>query len=588
MSREPRILIVDDDPLVREAYRAILVPPAPDAAMAAARAALFGDAAEVPAFAPELTLVDQGDAAIEAVAAATASGGYAMAFVDMRMPPGIDGVATIERLWTLDSDLQVVVASAWSDTPWDEIARRLGGTDRLLFLKKPFDVVEARQLAVALCRKRQLLQQARQRERTLEAHVAARTRDLARALHSAEAAANVRMQFLANMSHEIRTPLTAILGFAELLRDGACEREVMVEHLATIERNSQHLLQLVNDVLDLSKLEADQLLLEAQPIDLPSLLADVVSSLRAQAFTKGLELTVQPTGPFPRTLVTDGMRLRQILINLVGNAIKFTASGSITLRVGPAGTAAAPAVAIAVVDTGIGIAADRLGALFQPFVQADASTSRRFGGTGLGLSICSRLARLLGGEVTVVSEPGQGSTFTLQVPVAETLRDGRGQPVLQVRDEAAAVAPVEPARPVRLHGRILLAEDGSDNRRLLTAILRKAGAEVVTAGNGVEAVAAVQQAAAAGASFDLVLMDMQMPVMDGYTATRTLRAAGWRGAIVALTAHAMEGDRERCLAEGCDGYETKPVRADRLVAACARFAPGLIPAPAGGGPAATP
>jgi signal transduction histidine kinase len=570
--RAPRILVVDDDPAVLDAYRRILLAPPADR-LGAARSALFGEPkAESPvlAFAPDVVVVDQGQAAIDAVASATATGGFAMAFVDMRMPPGLDGFTTIERLWTLDSDLQVVIASAYTDVPWGEISARFGFTDRLLFLKKPFDAVEARQMAWALCKKRELLREARQRERSLELRVAERTRELARATRVAQDAAESRLQFLANMSHEIRTPLTAILGFAEMLRDPACGESDRRLHVETIDRNSQHLLQLVNDVLDLSKLEAKQLLVDEQPADLEGVVRDVVAFLQPVAHGKGLGLVVEAIGELPSLLRTDGGRVRQILLNLVGNAIKFTTQGSVTVRVAMADVAMAPWFTIAVVDTGIGIAADRLPNLFEPFVQADSSTSRRFGGTGLGLSISRRLANVLGGNVAVVSESGNGSTFTLALPAGERVV-GPLVAWLGARSKGPVAPPVAPRR---LRGRVLVAEDGADNQKLLSTILRRAGAEVVLAGDGAQAVRAARDSAAAGTPFDLILMDIQMPVLDGYSATRQLRAEGWRGPIVALTAHAMEGDRDRCLAEGCDGYETKPVRSDRLLATCDRWLTG--------------
>ncbi|MFY9342672.1 MAG: response regulator [Planctomycetota bacterium] len=575
--RRPRILIVDDDPAVLDTYRRILTVPSADHALAAGRAALFDEAPVTRQFEPELTLVEQGQAAIDAVASATAQGGYAMAFVDMRMPPGLDGFATIERLWTLDVDLQVVVASAYADIPWEDMANRFGHTDRLLFLKKPFDAVEARQMAWALCRKRELLREGRGRERRLEQRVAERTHELAQALRAAEEAARSRLQFLANMSHEIRTPLTAIVGFAEMLQDPACPERERNEHIAIIDRNSHHLLQLVNDVLDLSKIEARQLLIDLVPADVVALVTEVVDLMRPLAAAKGLTLEVTLTGPCPRTLVTDGMRVRQVLLNLLGNAIKFTERGGVRLGVGqPAG--GAPMVAFAVTDSGIGIAPERLCALFEPFVQADASTSRKFGGTGLGLSISRRLANLLGGQVSVTSSVGRGSTFTLELPVGEAPPGPLLESLVPVADPQQRR---QANRGRRLAGRILLAEDGVDNQRLLSTILGRAGATVQIAADGVQAVEMAMASAAAGQPFDLILMDMQMPAMDGYGATRALREQGWRGPIVALTAHAMEGDRDRCLAEGCDGYETKPVRVDQLLATCALFmAPQPLPPPA--------
>ncbi len=585
--RPPRILVVDDDPAVLAAYRSMLLPLSVDADLVAARAALFGDEPTTATFVPELMLVDHGQAAIDAVAGATASGGFAMAFVDMRMPPGIDGIQTVEHLWTLDTDLQVVIASAYTDVPWLEIATRFGSTDRLLFLKKPFDAVEVRQMAVALCKKRQLLRASCSRERQLEQHVAARTQELAKALRLAEAAASSRLQFLANMSHEIRTPLTAILGFAEMLRQPSCGDVERSEHLAIIDRNSNHLLQLVNDVLDLSKLEAKQLLLEPVPTDVPALLAEIVSMMRPKAIEKGLQLGLDLNGMCPTLLVTDGTRVRQILFNLLGNAIKFTAHGTVRVGVGVKEHADGQRLEFEVKDSGIGIAADRVGALFEPFVQADASTSRRFGGTGLGLSICRRLATLLKGSVAVTSESGRGSAFTLSLPAGDLARGPWLRSFAQAVREPVVATTRSDAGP-RLRGRILLAEDGVDNQRLLTTILRRAGADVVTAANGEEAVALVQQAGAMQQPFDLVLMDMQMPVMDGYSATRRLRALGNAVPIIALTAHAMDGDRERCLAEGCDGYETKPVRADRLVTTCQRFLGAIKPSSPGDDSAAKP
>ncbi|MFN9758304.1 MAG: response regulator [Planctomycetota bacterium] len=569
-----RILLVDDDPATLATLRAMLHPSGPK------EPAVAGELAQ-PRFQAELTFATHAQEAIDAVAAATATGGYAMAFVDVHMPPGPDGFATIDRLWSIDSDLQIVVVTGSVSQPGAELPARFRTTDKLLVLKKPFEEVEVRQLAAALCRKRELLRESRRRQRQLELHVAERTRELNAALQATRQAADARMQFLANMSHEIRTPLTAILGFIELVRAPGCTAAEIRRHLEVIDRNSNHLLQVVNDVLDHGKLEARQLLVESEPIDLPSHLDEVVAMMQAQAGEKGLQLDLRYRVQCPRTLLTDGTRMRQILLNLLGNAVKFTAVGGVSLVVDEAVDADGEAcLALVVEDTGIGIAADRQSALFEPFVQADASTSRRFGGTGLGLAISRQLARCLGGDVVLRSELGKGSAFTLLLPAG-----GRASgPMFATPEAARACAAHDRAQAasVRLHGRILLVEDSPDNRRLLAAILSRAGADVTVATDGVEALAAVGNALAAATPFDLVLMDVQMPVMDGYTATRQLRLQGWTGPIVALTAHSMEGDRESCLAEGCDGYETKPVRAERLVATCARF---LATPPGDGGPA---
>ncbi len=405
--------------------------------------------------------------------------------------------------------------------------------------------------------------------RDLEELVAQRTQTLRAALEAATAAAQSRMQFLANMSHEIRTPLNAILGFTELLRGNGVPEDVRADYLEIIHRNGDHLLSLINGVLDLSKIEAGQLLIDCRPVELPALLSEIASFMRSTAREKGLVLTLCYDGPCPQRILADPTRLRQILLNLVGNAIKFTPHGEVRIKTklvaDPDGTSR---IRIGVADCGIGMTAAQLARLFQPFVQADNSTSRRFGGTGLGLSISRRLALLMGGDITVTSEVGAGSCFTLDLPTGApdgtTLLHAVTEPLLE------QPAP-QPARRRTLAGRVLLAEDGAHNQRLLSTILRQAGAEVTLAGNGDEAVTAVLSARDAGEPFDLVLMDMQMPVKDGYAATRELRAAGWLGPIVALTAHAMEGDRERCLAEGCDGHETKPVRAERLVTTCGVF-----------------
>jgi len=565
------ILIVDDDPNVRAAYQKILggaVAVMPNAELVAARQALFGPGATDPGNAPRLVLevCASGEAAIAVQRERQAAGSaFAMAFVDMRMPPGIDGIATIQALWQLDPDLQVVLATAYSDVPWDEVVRRLGHCDRLLILKKPFDPIEAQQLAHSLRAKRMLLAALRAREQELVHRVEERTAALRRALTTAEAATQARTSFLANMSHEIRTPLTAILGYTELLREELAPVD-RARHIDTIERNGSHLLAVLNDVLDLSKLEAGQLLVEAMPTALPALLQDTVELLRGTAHDKGIALSLRLEGPVPGTITTDPLRLRQILWNLLSNAVKFTLEGRVEVVARLLdGESRAPRLQLAVSDTGIGMTAAQQALLFQPFTQADTSMSRRFGGTGLGLSIARQLAERLGGDIRVVSEVGRGSTFTLTIPTGPLPEVAR---ITTLTPLSVASPDVQPQTRERLRGRILLAEDGRDNQHLLQAILQRAGAEVAIAANGAEAVALVQASERSGDPFDLVLMDMQMPVMDGHLATRRLRELGWRGPIVALTAHAMEGDRDRCLADGCDAYETKPVKAARLVATC--------------------
>jgi signal transduction histidine kinase len=388
---------------------------------------------------------------------------------------------------------------------------------------------------------------------------------LAEAKEQAESANRAKSIFLANMSHELRTPLTAVLGFADLLRMPAITPEQRQEWSATIRRNGAHLLSVINDILDLSKIEAGKLSLEILPVAPAAVLEEVASLMRVRAAEKGIALRVHAPADLPPRVMLDPTRLRQILMNLVGNAIKFTTAGSVTIvaRFAPQasgdGAAADGIMTIDVIDTGIGMAADALERLFQPFEQADLSTTRQYGGTGLGLTISRRLAGMMNAAIRVKSTPGRGSTFTLELPVRIAAASSSN-----AGDEAVSSSQQVALSPTLLAGvRVLVADDAPENAKLIRHQLESAGvATVVSVGNGVDACRAVHEAAV---TFDVILLDMQMPLMDGYAAAAQIRRDGFRGAIVALTANAMAGDRDKCIAAGCDDYATKPIDARRLI-----------------------
>ena len=407
-------------------------------------------------------------------------------------------------------------------------------------------------------------------------------KELEEAKCAAESATRAKSEFLANMSHEIRTPMTAILGFADILRDNVRDATCR-QAVETIQRNGHYLLDIINNILDLSKIEAGKLPLAKSACSAVHIVADVASLMRMRAETVGLSLIAEFSGPIPETIQTDPTRLRQILINLVGNAVKFTKVGAVRIVIHlcrePGRT---PLLQIDVIDTGIGISREETIRLFQPFSQADSSTSRRFGGTGLGLIISRRLAEMLGGGIRVQSVPGKGTTFSVTIdpgPLDNTpLLDHPAEPAAQNR---ALPGSHDQSLPMLNH-RVLLVEDGPDNQRLIAYLLRKAGAEVVVAENGQAAIDKIVPAAAPAEGkearrftpFDLILMDIQMPVMDGYEATRQLRALGYSGPIVALTAHAMSQDRQQCLDAGCNDYLAKPIKQQVLLEVVAQYAPG--------------
>ncbi|MDH3420093.1 MAG: ATP-binding protein [Gammaproteobacteria bacterium] len=373
-------------------------------------------------------------------------------------------------------------------------------------------------------------------------------RSLEQARDAAEEASRLKSSFLANMSHEIRTPLSAVLGYAGLLAAGDVEAEERQDCVARINRNGQHLLALVNDILDFSRIESGKVEVFPEPFVLCEFIDDLEREHKVTAREKGLLMTTRWSGAFPadQQLVADRTRLRQILTNLLTNAVKFTSNGSVSLEI--ESDVRSQMIRFTVTDTGIGIAPEKVSTLFEPFRQADETITRRFGGTGLGLAISARLAKLLGGTLVCESEPGSGSRFVLEVPLRT-----------QQATSGESKADLSNAGPLEFglgqHGRVLIVEDTADLRKLMVCFCEGLGLEAETASDGAEAL----ERLAEGASFKAILMDMQMPVMDGYSATRELRANGYGGLVIAMTAHAMSGDREKCLDAGCDDYLAKPV-----------------------------
>lgn len=390
--------------------------------------------------------------------------------------------------------------------------------------------------------------------------------ELDKASALASAANSAKSAFLANMSHEIRTPMTAILGYAELLSDSSISDLEKAGHIVTIRRNGEHLIGIINDILDISKIEAGKMTLEAIDTPVIQLAEDIVTLMRPRAIAKNLFIEASLKFPLPARINSDPLRLRQVLVNLLGNAVKFTQSGSVRLQVSYANSM----LRFSVIDSGIGMTLEQAEKLFQPFSQADESTSRRFGGTGLGLAISQRLVTMMGGAIKIESAAGVGTTFWFEIPIGELSEDEliTHSPLQQLASETS-----RPAATTLAGLHVVLAEDGIDNQRLISFHLKKAGATIEVVENGKLAVDLLTRLQFSNRLPHVILMDMQMPEMDGYDATRRLRALGITTPVLALTAHAMAGDREKCIAAGCSDYLTKPIDRAHLVASIAKALP---------------
>ncbi|MDQ8204948.1 response regulator [Pelagicoccus sp. SDUM812003] len=584
-SQKRRVLIIDDTSAIHRDFEKVLTPSEVsenEQALEELDELMFADEEEPEKIADrshkldfELSHAYQGEEGLRKVEQAQQEGApFSVAFVDMRMPPGWDGLKTVAEIAKADPHIQLVICSAYSDYSWSQIIDRLGRSDRLLILKKPFDHAEAYQLATALSEK--WLAEARTRSllSDLESKVESRTfalsesnaklrilnEELKRAAEEARCSERAKGRFLATMSHEIRTTLNGIIGASNILSTSKGLSESDLELATIIQTSGDALMIVINDILDYSKYENGQLELESIPFSLRALAKECASLLAPSIEQNQVRFRMNLPDALPESLVGDPARLRQIMLNLLNNALKFGKGTEVDLSVAILEERDnAAALRIDVSDKGIGMDEETRSRLFSAFMQADSSTTRKFGGTGLGLAICKLLADAMDADLRAESSLGQGSTFslTLTLPISDSTEDDHPS-----RQESKRVSH---SASRSFEGRqVLLVDDNVINRKLGARFLERLKVNTSLAVDGYEALKAVECQ-----SYDLILMDLQMPGIDGFEATRQLRAfereqGRERIPVIALTANAFAEIRDQSLEAGMDDFLTKPLHIEDL------------------------